>query len=140
MAHYAGKEIHRTYRSPREAIAFAAAKRKGPQARRPRWDDSHGSYTPPEAAEVVFALLTRAGAPPGSPQRDSVIRWACRKGDRTAEVQRIERAMRAEMSDAGLLDDGSASITTERLAFVDTVGESHEHLVERLMGKQESAS
>lgn len=132
---YAGKEIHRTYRSPREAIAFAAAKRRGPAARRQRWDDSHGSYTPTEAAEVVFALLTQCGAPPDSPARAAVMRWACAKGDRTATVSRVERAMRNAMGEAGLLDDGGASSPTERFAFTDTVGQAHEHLVAALRGE-----
>jgi len=131
---YAGKEIHRTYRSPREAIAFAVAKRRGPAARRPRWDDTHGSYTPPEAAEVVFALLTSCGAPPDTEDREAVIRWACRKGDKTAAVARVERAMRAAMGEQGLLGEADFVITTERHAFTDTIGVAHEHLVELVAG------
>lgn len=91
-----------TFRSVKEAVAYALSHRRGPQMARPSAGRvARGTWRSPWDAPEIRACMTRAGIPAGSETEREIESWARGRGPKPIAA---ERALRVEMDAAGLLE------------------------------------
>lgn len=124
---YAGKDLTTRFKSVRDAIAYSMSMLKGPQRRRPRWDDSPRVHGSPEAASAVRAIIVGdLGIAYGSPMWKAIEAVVFDGAPEVGDVRKAMRAIRAELGRVGLLDDQTPEETVrldlEDVTFVDETG------------------
>ena len=109
-----GEPEESTFRSSKEAVAFALSHRRGPQLRRSTLGRSpQGGFRDPWDASLVRACLAKAGVAPDSPEERELDDWARGRGPKPTS---IERAVRRALDDAGLLARPETTLTARSAA------------------------
>ncbi len=88
-----------TFNSSRDAVAYALARSRGPQAARPSMGRTPGGYRSEWDGSAVRGCMVRAGVAKGSPEEREFELWVQKGGAKPA----LERALRVELDAHGLL-------------------------------------
>lgn len=123
--------------SPRQAIAYMVAAQRGPAMARPRLDNTPRSTGRSGWDHALISTLLYGPQEQGgcgvvrdSPLDHELRAWATTKGHpRTREVEAVEKRLRRRLREHGL-QVARPRIRTEKYAFEDTQGRTHDHTVD----------